>query len=117
MQTDSNHSHGLKQSTLASFTPLHLETRVAVETAVAARHLCRQPQTLRGWACLSTGPLQPVRLNGRLAWRVEDIRKLLGIAQVDAGIKAATAANPQPQKQWAVAKGSAGQALPAGSAK
>lgn len=36
--------------------------------------------TLRGWACYGTGDIQPQRVNGRLAWPVADIRKLLGVA-------------------------------------
>jgi hypothetical protein len=59
------------------FTPLDRETRETVETAAAAYHLNRQPQTLRGWACLENGPIRPLRINGRLAWRVADLRRLL----------------------------------------
>ena len=46
-------------------------------TAEAAEALNRKPQTLRGWACLENGPIHPVRINGRLAWRVSDVEKLL----------------------------------------
>ncbi|WP_175761860.1 helix-turn-helix domain-containing protein [Burkholderia ambifaria] len=46
-------------------------------TAEAARHLNRQPQTLRRWACLQEGPIQPIRINGRLAWRLDDLQRLL----------------------------------------
>lgn len=60
-----------------NFTPLALETRPAVNTAQAAHYLSRQPQTLRAWACLENGPLRPVRINGRLAWKVSDLRALL----------------------------------------
>lgn len=66
---------------LASFVPLHVETRAAVDTATAAHHLNRQPQTLRGWACLEHGPIRPVRVHGRLAWKVADIRRLLEVAK------------------------------------
>ena len=62
------------------FLPLELETRVAVDTAAAAFHCNRRPQTLRAWACLENGPIRPIRINGRLAWRVSDIRQLLGCA-------------------------------------
>lgn len=61
----------------SSFTPLALEARPAVDTAAAAHYLNRCPQTLRGWACLENGPLRPVRVHGRLAWKTEDIRRLL----------------------------------------
>ena len=57
--------------------PLEAETRAFVDTATAAFHLSRRPQTLRGWACHEDGPLRPVRVNGRLAWAVADIRRVL----------------------------------------
>ena len=58
-------------------TPLEQVTRPTVPTADAAYYLNRQPQTLRAWACLENGALRPVRICGRLAWRVSDIRALL----------------------------------------
>lgn len=61
----------------AFFIPLELERRPAVNTAAAAHYLSRRPQTLRGWACMQNGPLRPIRINGRLAWKIEDIRRLL----------------------------------------
>lgn len=63
-----------------TFVSLASETRAAVDTATAAHHLNRRPQTLRGWACHEDGPLRPLRINGRLAWRVEDLRRVLGVA-------------------------------------
>lgn len=60
--------------------PLAEETRATVDTATAARHLNRKPQTLRGWASLDSGPLRPIRIHGRLAWNTDDIRKLLGVS-------------------------------------
>ena len=62
------------------FTPLKLEHRPAVNTAAAAHYLSRRPQTLRGWACLENGPLRPMRINGRLAWPVAELRRVLGVA-------------------------------------
>ena len=62
------------------FPPLESVTRPTVETASAAHYLNRRPQTLRGWACLENGPLRPVRINGRLAWKVSDLRRVLGVA-------------------------------------
>lgn len=59
------------------FPPLENETRTHVCTSCAAFHFGRKPQTLRKWACLENGPLRPVRINGRLAWCVADIRALL----------------------------------------
>jgi len=64
----------------APFTPLDRESRETVETTAAAYHLNRQPQTLRAWACLENGPIRPLRINGRLAWRVADLKRLLGVA-------------------------------------
>lgn len=48
-----------------------------LDTAQAARAINRRPQTLRRWACLGDGPIRPVRINGRLGWRVEDLRRLI----------------------------------------
>ena len=48
-----------------------------VPTDEAAEYINRKPQTLRKWACLENGPLVPLRINGRLAWRVDDLRALL----------------------------------------
>jgi hypothetical protein len=64
-------------NTEAKFTELSQETRSAVGTNEAAFHLNRKEQTLRKWACYEDGPIRPVRINGRLAWRVADIRNLL----------------------------------------
>ena len=48
-----------------------------VTTDEAAAVINRKPQTLRKWACLENGPIRPVRINGRLAWRVSDLRALI----------------------------------------
>jgi hypothetical protein len=69
-----------QQATATTFTALALETRPAVDTATAAHWLSRRPQTLRGWACLENGPLRPFRINGRLAWPVAELRRVLGVA-------------------------------------
>jgi len=61
--------------------PLKDDQRDLLATAEAAIHLNRKPQTLRSWACFQNGPIQPVRVFGRLGWRVADIRKLLEMAQ------------------------------------
>lgn len=60
-----------------SFASLDVERRTHVDTACAAYHLGRKPQTLRVWASSETGPLRPVRVNGRLAWPVAEIRRVL----------------------------------------
>lgn len=59
--------------------PLEAETRAYVDTATAAHHLNRRPQTLRIWAMREDGPLRPIRVNGRLGWAVADIRRVLGV--------------------------------------
>jgi hypothetical protein len=60
--------------------PLEQETRTAIPTGDAAFHLIRSPQTLRIWACRDNGPIRPIRINGRLAWAVADIKALVGLA-------------------------------------
>jgi len=59
------------------FTDLTLEIRSALPTNDAAFHLNRKPQTLRTWACFENGPIKPVKINGRLAWLVSDIRNVI----------------------------------------
>lgn len=59
--------------------PLAQETRTALPTAEAAFHLNRAAQTMRLWAC-TEGPLRPIRINGRLAWPVAELRRVLGVA-------------------------------------
>lgn len=58
-------------------TPLEQVTRPTVTTADAAHYLNRQPQTLRSWASTEQGPIRPIRIFGRLAWPVAQIRALL----------------------------------------
>jgi len=61
------------------FPPLELEGRPNVPTDQAAHYLLRRPQTLRQWACLENGPLRPLRIMGRLAWPVSELRRVLGV--------------------------------------
>ena len=76
------HSQEIMRAAIApqQFPPLESVTRPNVDTAAAAYYLNRRPQTLRGWACLENGPLRPVRINGRLAWNVADLMRVLGVA-------------------------------------
>ena len=70
-----------RQAGAAPFPPLEHENRPTVPTEQAAYYLHRQQQTLRAWACRSgTGPLTPLRINGRLAWPVTELRRVLGVA-------------------------------------
>lgn len=82
METATRHGAEVREAATAapSYPPLDMETRSVVTTAAAAHYLNRRPQTLRGWACHEDGPLRPVRIHGRLAWRVADLRRVLGVA-------------------------------------
>ncbi len=61
--------------------PLDRETRVTIPTSEAAAHLNRRPQTLRHWAMRDgSGPVRPIRINGRLAWNVSELRRAPGVA-------------------------------------
>lgn len=60
------------------YPPLESVTSPIIETNQAAHYLTRRPQTLRVWACRENGPIRPARINGRLAWRVADIKSLVG---------------------------------------
>jgi hypothetical protein len=62
------------------FPPLESVTSPTVDTAAAAYYLNRRPQTLRGHACHDDGPIRPLRINGRLAWPVSELRRVLGVA-------------------------------------
>ena len=81
MDPATHHTPEVRERTAApaDFVPLHLETRTHVDTATAAYHLMRRPQTLRGHACHEDGPIRPHRINGRLAWDVASIRRVLGV--------------------------------------
>ena len=57
---------------LVALPPSHV-----LVTRDAAAALGRSPQTLRKWACLECGPLRPVRINGRLAWKVADLLRVV----------------------------------------
>ena len=61
------------------FPPLESVTRPTVPTEQAAYYLDRKPQTMRAWACLENGAILPLRINGRLAWPVKEIKKVLGV--------------------------------------
>jgi hypothetical protein len=61
------------------YPPLDQVTSPTAPTGAAAHYLNRKPQTLRVWACLENGPIRPIRINGRLAWSIPEIKKLVGI--------------------------------------
>lgn len=62
------------------FPKLESVTRPTVDTAAAAYYLNRRPQTLRCWAVYQDGPLNPIRISGRLAWNVSDLKRVLGLS-------------------------------------
>lgn len=61
--------------------PLESECRTTLPTREAAIHLNRREQTLRMWATFESGPVRPIRINGRLAWPTAEIKKLMGVAK------------------------------------
>lgn len=67
-------------SAAPKYPPLEAENRPTVPTKQAAYYLDRQPQTCRSWACTESGPIRPLRINGRLAWPTSELKKLLGVA-------------------------------------
>lgn len=84
MKSETLVNHGIQAMREATapqqFPMLESVTRPTVETAAAAFYLNRQQQTLRGWACLENGPLRPLRVHGRLAWPVSELKRVLGVA-------------------------------------
>lgn len=66
-----------KTTTPAGIVPLDQEHRTALPTREAAYHLNRKMQTMHIWACKENGPIRPTRINGRLAWLVADIKRVL----------------------------------------
>ena len=70
------------ESQSQQFPPLESVTRPTVDTAAAAYYTNRRPQTLRTWAMNSgTGPVSCIRISGRLAWPVAELRRVLGVQQ------------------------------------
>lgn len=61
------------------YDSLESTNKITLPTKQAAFHLDRQPQTLRVWAMRENGPIRPIRINGRLAWPVKEIKKILGL--------------------------------------
>jgi|GEM_PF-847371 hypothetical protein len=59
--------------------PLETITRPNLTTVEAAYYLNRKPQTLRGYACREDGPIRPLRVHGRLAWPVSELKRVLGV--------------------------------------
>jgi len=68
------------ESRTVQLVPLDREARTAIPTAEAALHLGRAAQTLRCWAMREDGPVRPIRVHGRLAWPVAELRRVLGVS-------------------------------------
>jgi len=66
----------LQERELRTRTCEQLQVEQIVNTATAAVIIDREPQTLRRWACTGSGPIQPCRINGRLGWRLSELRAL-----------------------------------------
>lgn len=69
----------IKGVTMKKYVPLEQVIKPNLTTEEAAFYLDRAVQTLRGWACLGIGPIKPIHIGGRLAWRVRDLKKVLGV--------------------------------------
>ncbi len=67
----------MKINTPAGIVPLDQEHRSALPTRETAYQMNRKMQTLHIWACKENGPIRPIRINGRLAWLVADIKRVL----------------------------------------
>lgn len=65
----------------AQFPPLESVTRPTVETSAAAFYLNRRPQTLRCWAVYQDGAINPLRIAGRLAWPVSELKRVTGVTK------------------------------------
>ncbi len=59
------------------FQPMEQVTRPTVPTDQAAYYLNRRPQTMRAWSSLQNGPIRAIRVHGRLAWPMDQIKMLL----------------------------------------
>ena len=81
MQDSSNVTFRRKKMNHKTIQPPNLqkEMRAVLTTSEAAYHLNRSSQTLRSWACFESGPILPIRINGRLAWSTQQLRDLLGV--------------------------------------
>lgn len=78
-QQNTTTNNSQPQQAAPAFIPLDQETRASITTREAAHHLSRKMQTLHEWACYENGPVRPTRINGRLAWPVAEIKKVLGM--------------------------------------
>lgn len=61
------------------FPPIEQVTRPNVPTKQAAYYLDRSEMTLRLWSHSGKGPIEPLRVGGRLAWPVAELRRIMGV--------------------------------------
>ena len=73
------------QQFTVQYLPLELVNKPNLTTAECAFYLNRQPQTLRGWACLENGPIRPRRISGLLAWPTAEVKALAGVTSGERG--------------------------------
>lgn len=79
MEAVTHHNPGAGRAAgTQQFPPLELVNRPTVPTQQAAYYLNRKQQTLREWA-MTGKVIRPTRINGRLAWPVAEIRRVLGV--------------------------------------
>lgn len=69
-----------KRVSSTPYPPLERVTQPTLPTAAAAHYLNRSTRTLLDWAANESGPIKPVRVNGRHAWPVAEIKRLLGLS-------------------------------------
>ena len=82
MNTTPHHSAETRQAAnVQAFIPLELETRPTITTAAIAHYTHSAPQTWRIHAMRQTGGVLPIRLNGKLHWPTDQVRRLLGVAK------------------------------------
>lgn len=82
MRTESDKSPPIETLAVSQyqlFPPLQSVTKPSLTTEESAYYLNRKPQTLRIWAMKENGLIRPLRINGRLAWPVREIKKVLGM--------------------------------------
>ena len=79
MQTTTQHSGRCAAIEHPTYPALESVNRPTVDTAAASHYLNRRPQTLFDWSCNGKGPIRPIRINGRLAWPVSELRRVLGV--------------------------------------
>lgn len=76
--TNTQHTAISAAHSLPVYPALEQITKPNLTTKEAAFYCDRAEQTLRMWACKQpAGVPRPIRINGRLAWPVAEIKRLL----------------------------------------